>query len=119
MPITRKHTKGKTEAKGLGWRHAQQRSRLIRKHHDGDTCWWCGKPMWRDPHQNWDNKPLAADHIQPRAQGGRLAERLLHFTCNSQRQDGKNDHQRPALTQTPQPTRAEAPGGGGLRFAWT
>ena len=71
MQVTRKRTKGKTEAKGLGWRHAQQRSRLIRKHHDGDTCWWCGQPMWRDPHQNWDNKPLAADHIQPRAQGAR------------------------------------------------
>lgn len=54
--------------------------------------------MYREPASNWDSKPLEADHSQARSHGGTIADRLLHSVCNRQRQDGRNDHLRPAVT---------------------
>lgn len=91
------------EQRGLGRDHRIQREKLIRQHRDGTPCWWCGMPMHGDRRKqsNWDGKALAADHTHARAAGGTRADRLLHFTCNSQRQDGRNDHLRPAVTGLP------------------
>ncbi|MFB9705116.1 hypothetical protein ACFFRM_29280, partial [Rhodococcus aetherivorans] len=36
-----------------------------------------------------------------RAHGGTVADRLLHSKCNSDRQDGSRDHERPAVTGEP------------------
>lgn len=101
----------KTTARGLGWRHQQDREALLRKHHNGDRCEWCNRPMYDDAnrHKNWDYKAdstkpnsgkLHADHRDmSRAQAIRLgvhpiprANRLLHGACNVQRGDGGNDH---------------------------
>ncbi|QFG09105.1 HNH endonuclease [Mycobacterium phage ThulaThula] len=91
--------KANTTDKGLGWRHQQDAARLLRRHENGTLCWWCGLPMFKSPllPRNWDGKQLAADHTQPRAFGGKRADRLLHGNCNSQRRDGRLDHVRPAL----------------------
>ncbi|MCZ1075076.1 hypothetical protein [Rhodococcus sp. A5(2022)] len=90
-----------TTQKGLGWAHQQQRTRLLRRHIDGAPCWWCGRPMFRDADRNFDGKPLAADHSHARAHGGTVADRMLHSKCNSDRQDGSRDHERPAVTGEP------------------
>ncbi|NKS97484.1 hypothetical protein [Prescottella equi] len=87
-----------TTERGLGWAHQKERTHLLRIHVDGTPCWWCGKPMHREAELNWDRRVLAADHSHARAQGGTQADRLLHSICNKQRQDGRNDHQRPAVT---------------------
>lgn len=57
--------------------------------------------MTKDPAGNWDTKPLAADHTLARANGGTMADRLLHSTCNAQRGAGDWDNQRPVVTNTP------------------
>lgn len=102
-----------TTARGLGWQHQQIRRRLIANHRDGTPCWWCGKPMYREPSRNPDYVPgsqapgngaLAADHTLARANGGNHADRLLHGLCNKQRGDGSRDDQRPALGGTGTPT---------------
>lgn len=90
-----------TTARGLGWQHQQIRRRLIANHRDGTPCWWCGKPMYREPARNFDTAALEADHSLARSQGGQHADRLLHMTCNRQRQDGSRDNLRPALTGQP------------------
>lgn len=91
--------RGKTQTElGLGWRHQQQRALLLRRLTDGELCWWCNLPMRKDSTKNWDGRPLAADHSKARSLGGMLADRLLHYTCNSQRGDGNRDNRRPALT---------------------
>ena len=89
-----------TTARGLGHQHQQIRKRLIAAHVDGSPCWWCAGPMYRDPDRNFDNAVLEADHTLSRANGGQHADRLLHMTCNRQRQDGSRDHLRPALVGT-------------------
>ena len=89
-----------TTQKGLGRGHQRQRERLMRQHKDGDVCWWCGRPMFKDKTRNFDGLALAADHTLARANGGILADRLLHGSCNSARGDGSRDDQRPALTRT-------------------
>lgn len=98
------------EQRGLGRDHRIQREKLIRQHRDGTPCWWCSAPMYSDRHKqrNWDSKALAADHTHARVAGGTQADRLLHFTCNSQRQDGRNDHLRPAATGAPPGTPIKA-----------
>lgn len=53
--------------------------------------------MHRDRHRNWDHFTLAGDHSVSRVRGGKLADRLLHGTCNSHRQDGRYDAHRPVL----------------------
>ncbi|GAA4809560.1 RapZ C-terminal domain-containing protein [Tomitella cavernea] len=88
--------RGKTSERGLGWRHQQQRDRLLKGHVDGAPCWWCGAPMFRDGSANPDGKPLAADHEQSRRDGGALATRLLHSSCNAARGAGDRDDARPA-----------------------
>jgi 5-methylcytosine-specific restriction endonuclease McrA len=67
-----------TTAKGLGYRHRQQREHLLRLHVEGSPCGMCCQPMFK--HQGLD-----ADHSIPRALGGahRLADRLVHASCNS------------------------------------
>lgn len=96
MPARRATRKTTTE-KGLGWEHQQQRQRLLRRLIDGDLCWWCSKPLFREAARNWDHRSLAADHSIPRALGGNRSDRLLHGTCNSQRQDGRYDDVRPTV----------------------
>lgn len=86
-----------TTHKGLDSRHRQQRKMLLGKLKDGEECWWCGRPMYRDKQKNFDGLPLAADHIKARVHGGRLAERLLHYSCNSSRGDGSRDYMRPVV----------------------
>ncbi|ABM14400.1 conserved hypothetical protein [Mycolicibacterium vanbaalenii PYR-1] len=87
--------------RGVGWQHTQERERLLARHRDGRRCWWCAKPLYREPARNWDGEPLHADHTRPRSKGGTTADRLLHATCNRTRGDGSRDHQRPAADQTP------------------
>ncbi|GFK19286.1 hypothetical protein KbCgl_18580 [Corynebacterium glutamicum] len=100
-----KRAKSTTE-RGYGWQHQQARESLLRKHKDGSLCWWCGKPMYKDKTKNFDGKALARDHLEAEgARRGSHLDRLLHFTCNSQRQDGSNDHLRPAIAhQAPSST---------------
>lgn len=95
-----------TTEQGVGWRHQQAVAVLKRRHIDGSPCDWCGKPMWRDAHRNWDYDPkipfsgtLQGDHgAMTRAEAVRrglpipLVDRLLHRRCNQQRGDGVNDH---------------------------
>lgn len=88
----------KTTARGLGWQHQRTRAQLLAQHTDGTPCWWCGRPMFKQPERNWDTAPLEADHTLSRSQGGTRADRLLHSVCNRQRQDGSRDHLRPAVT---------------------
>lgn len=95
-PASKALAKRGTTARGLGWQHQQQRDYLLRKHVDGTLCWWCDQPMYRD-------QELAADHTQPRARGGKRADRLLHAGCNAERRDGSRDHLRPAVTGQNQP----------------
>lgn len=96
-----------TTQRGYGWRHQKARRALLAQHKDGDPCWWCGKPMWKDKNKNHDGLPLAADHDQAAgAKNHQRAKRLLHGSCNSQAKDHANDHQRPALQKqkaTPAP----------------
>jgi hypothetical protein len=92
-------TRRTTTQKGLGWKHQQERARLLRVHRDGERCWWCGEPMYRDATLNHDGEVLAADHPEARANGGTRADRLLHGKCNKSRGDGSRDHLRPALTR--------------------
>nr|WP_082933497.1 hypothetical protein [Gordonia sp. 852002-10350_SCH5691597] len=88
----------KTTARGLGWQHQRTRAQLLTQHTDGTPCWWCGRPMFKQPERNWDTTPLEADHTVSRSQGGTRADRLLHSVCNRQRGDGSRDHLRPAVT---------------------
>lgn len=109
-----RRAKSQTEL-GLGWRHQQQRAILMRRLTDGELCWWCGQPMRREAEKNWDGRPLAADHSQARSLGGSLADRLLHYTCNSQRGDGARDARRPSVTGAA--VSREEPGAG-LAMDW-
>lgn len=89
--------KHKTQTqRGLGAEHARQRKYLLSRHRDGNLCWWCGKPMYKDKSLNPDGLPLAADHTHARTHGGTRADRLLHYSCNSKRGDGSKDEFRPA-----------------------
>lgn len=83
-------------AKGRGTAHDKQREKLKRKHIDGSPCWWCGRPMYLDKGKNFDGLTLAADHSTAIKHGGKLADRLLHFSCNSSRKAGERDSDRPA-----------------------
>lgn len=87
-----------TTERNLGWEHQQQTDLLKQNHVDGSPCWWCDRPMFIDPERNWDRRPLSGDHSVPRADGGRVTDRLLHETCNKERGDGTRDAVRPALT---------------------
>ncbi|WP_019204571.1 HNH endonuclease [Tsukamurella sp. 1534] len=93
-----------TTARGLGWTHQQNRRNLLAKHIDGTPCWWCNRPMYREPAQNFDSAGLEADHSVARAHGGHHADRMLHRQCNRERGDGTRDDQRPAITGTDQTT---------------
>lgn len=119
-----------TTQKRLGYDHQQNRARLLQRHIDGQPCWWCGKPMYRDRTRNWDYNPnatrsdgkpdtssgsLAADHSKARATNKTShADRLLHGTCNKRRQQGQNDDERPALTRNTNPDNEL----GALIFDW-
>lgn len=79
--------------------HDLPRKRLLMALKDGSPCWWCGLPMHKDKQRNWDGWALAADHSNAHgAKNGEQPDRLLHGRCNSQRQDGRYDARRPALT---------------------
>lgn len=96
-------TKNKNDraARGYALDHKRRRTALMNGLVDGAPCWWCGLPMYRDStkNRNWDGRALARDHVaEGGARRGIEDDRLLHFVCNSQRQDGRNDHLRPALT---------------------
>jgi len=95
MTTARRRT---TTQRGLGHAHRQQVAGLFTRLVEGSPCWWCDGPRYRDPAKNWDEAMLEGDHSQARSQGGRIADRLLHSTCNRQRGDGSKDHQRPAVT---------------------
>lgn len=112
MPNTTPRPSKTTTQRGLGWDHQLHRDRLLIRHVDGTLCWWCGRPMYRDPTRNWDYDPTAlargdrgsgvleADHERSRSThgtGGNAPNRLLHRKCNRQRGDGSRDDQRPAL----------------------
>jgi hypothetical protein len=105
---------------GLDHQHDLNRGRLMVRHTDGRRCWWCGRPMYKDPKRNFDGHPLEADHSKSRSRygaGNTHADRLLHKKCNIQRGDGTHDDQRPtllALTTAPQPTQGATP----LAIGW-
>ncbi|WP_414122888.1 hypothetical protein [Corynebacterium nuruki] len=88
--MRKKKPKRTTTEAHLGWTHQQARERLLRRLRDGDTCWWCGRPMEH-------TMALDADHTTSRSHGGRQADRLLHARCNRQRGAGDQDDRRPAL----------------------
>lgn len=90
-----------TTQRGLGWTHQRAVAALMRGLVDGTPCWWCDRPMHRDPARNWDGRTLQGDHSTPRAVGGTVTDRLLHATCNEERGDGSRDDLRPALTGHP------------------
>ncbi|OXR46660.1 hypothetical protein B7C42_01635 [Nocardia cerradoensis] len=90
-----------TTQRGLGHAHRQQVAALLRLHEDGTACWWCGRPMFRDPQRNPDGRTLQGDHSKARSMGGTIADRLLHASCNESRGDGSRDAQRPAVTGQP------------------
>lgn len=79
--------KQNTTQRGYGHTHQQARKRLIHNHKDGTPCQYCGQPMYRDKHKNWDGHTLEADHEhrQKDATNKRrnLPTRLLHKTCNA------------------------------------
>lgn len=104
MAIQRRRATGKTKKQELGRKHQQNRARMLARMTDGESCWWCSEPMYREPEANPDGRPLAADHEVARANGGIKASRLLHFVCNSQRGDGEHDYLRPAVTGRPYET---------------
>lgn len=110
-----------TTERGLGWDHQKQRAKLIAVHIDGTPCWWCGRPMFYDKTRNFDGLPLAADHGEARAHGGLIADKLLHFSCNSSRQAGDRDDQRPALKPSatkPDSENNDAHVGAATVFSW-
>jgi len=109
-----------TTQRGLGHAHRQHVRGLFSRLADGTPCWWCARPMYRTAERNWDKATLEGDHSQPRSQGGRVADRLLHSTCNRQRSDGRNDHLRPALTGAPFVTKTSTDRSdlGVLAMAW-
>ncbi len=79
--------KQNTTQRGYGYTHQQARKRLIHNHKDGTPCQYCGQPMYRDKHKNWDGYTLEADHeIRQKDTTNKrrnLPTRLLHKTCNS------------------------------------
>lgn len=87
--------------RGYGYAHVKARDALLRDLVDGTPCYWCELDLFRNPESNWDKSPLAADHSDERAADGGKADRLLHLRCNSQRQDGSRDDERPAVTGIP------------------
>jgi hypothetical protein len=106
--------KPNTTDRGLGWKHQQIVAMLIRKLTDGTLCWWCGLPMFKDKHRNWDRLTLAGDHSVARIHGGDRADRLLHGRCNSQRKDGSRDDVRPAVLKVHPSEWAQALAGRGV-----
>lgn len=109
-PNPKRKPAGTTE-RGYGWKHQQQRERLMRAHRDGAPCSHCGKPMYRDPAKNFDGAPLEAQHADALAnhedkQRAPLASELMHRFCNRSLGDGTR-----AVTP---PGQAPAPGG----FDW-
>lgn len=108
-PKPKRKLAGTTE-RGYGWKHQQQRERLLRKHRDGAPCSHCGKPMYRDPAKNFDGAALEAQHAAALAnytdkQRAPLASELMHRFCNRSLGDGKRETAPPSLS-----------GGGG--FDW-
>lgn len=110
-----------TTQKGLGGDHRANRNRLLARHTNGKPCWWCGKPMYREPEKNWDGFALEADHSKKRAEHGvrgNHADRLLHKLCNIDRNTTPDD-QRPALINATQQTPHPDPTGlGPLAMGW-
>jgi 5-methylcytosine-specific restriction endonuclease McrA len=77
----REARRGSTTQRGLGADHQRRRAALIAS--GARICWLCGKAGSWDPA---DPDPLTADHVMPRAAGGRLSElRPAHRSCNSGR----------------------------------
>lgn len=107
--------KPKKNARERGYTHHGHdlpRKRLLMALRDGAPCWWCGLPMHKNKQRNWDGQALAADHSHAHgARKGEQPDRLLHSRCNSQRQDGRYDARRPALTGK-HPSEPLAPQGG-------
>jgi len=96
-----------TTERGYGHTHQIDRRRLLTNHTDGTPCDWCGQPMYREPHQNFDNAPLEADHAESlKLHGPSRANRLRHRRCNRQAREGgaAREHLRPARkASTPDP----------------
>lgn len=97
--------KKSSTARGLGQEHRRIRAQLLAALIDGTLCPCqpgCGPkcpcqelppgqglPIFRDAARNVDGRPLEADHVVARAQGGRRATRLLLSTCNRSRGEGE------------------------------
>lgn len=105
MPGPKRGPQLSSTARGLGYDHVQIRRALLHLHVDGAPCPClqlndCGPgcpcrraghglPMYRDARRNVDQRPLEADHTQPRARGGKRADRLVLARCNRSRKDGR------------------------------
>lgn len=95
-----------TTERGYGWKHQQQRERLLKRHRDGTPCSHCGKPMYRDPARNFDGAPLEAQHADALAnhedkQRAPLASELMHRFCNRSLGDGTRAVTPPGQTSAP------------------
>lgn len=117
-PVVPKKAQPNITDLGLGWKHQRQLKRLFARLKDGEPCWWCGKPMYRDAKRNFDGATLEGDHSKSRRDHGteHLADRLLHRRCNRQRGAGDRDHLRPAIA--PQRATETAPVATGKPFVW-
>lgn len=71
-----------TTQRGYGTNHQTNRRNLLYNLTPGTECEICGEPMYADPERNFDGAMLEADHEQ--GDKTRLANRLLHRTCNRQ-----------------------------------
>lgn len=73
---------GTTTQRGYGINHQTNRTNLLYNLAPGTECEICAQPMYADPQRNFDQAPLEADH--EKGDKTRLANRLLHRTCNRQ-----------------------------------
>lgn len=69
-----------TTQRGYGTDHQTNRTNLIYNLTPGTECEICAQPMYAEPQRNFDHAPLEADHEN--GDKTRLANRLLHRTCN-------------------------------------
>lgn len=104
-PKPKRKLAGTTE-RGYGWKHQQQRERLMRQLVDGTPCSHCGRPMFRDPARNFDGAPLEAQHADALAnhedkQRAPLASELMHRFCNRSLGDGTRAVTPPGQTPAP------------------
>jgi hypothetical protein len=98
--------------RGYDWNHRRNRQRLLYNLVDGTPCPFCGKPLHKNPAQNFDGAALEADHTRDlKHHGQNPADRLLHRTCNRSRGDGHDERSPLRENATTREGKPEAPTG--------